>query len=899
MATTVLTVVGTAVGGPLGGAIGGAIGGLIDQQLFFKNQSPAGAEPTLDDIRISTASEGRGIPFFVGEKLRVAGTVIWMSPDLIEETVEEEVGGKGGDEQSIVVAYEYFVHMAVCWGTNEDADIAFVDEMYANGNLWYKRRPTLFGYTDFSGEMDSRTPFGTRAYLISNDADSDLTIITLGTDVVVSGFTDPGNNGTFFPIAKWRESSTKTVLEIEHSSSGFADETDLTITITQDKPEFRPNPAASVTFYTGTRETTDWTSFNTDSDGGAPSNSLMASEGAAQTRFRELAYTVFEKFAITPYGNQPPQMSALIRNVDGDVPVSDAIATIWGLTGRSQDEIDTSGVDDADGIFKDTIGGWSIVGPTSVREALRPLLISAAVRVRESEGKLFFFTQGSESTVTIETADLAARTRGNDAPRLFRGHDPTPIDMPTRAEVSFIEIGKNYQRGTAIDRGVVSNASGNTLTIEVPIAMTAGQGRKVARLNLWNTITQRIRGIWHLPPKYLELVVGDVALIDVPSSNDPDETDAERFRVLVDNIERGNDWVLVCRGFVEDTGPSTISGDTDASDDPPAQDDELDDASFSKLVIEDLPPLADSTANRPGLVWGTCLAERDSKFRGAALYESVDGVTFTSVATVPVEAKIGSASTVLSDGPTGWIDAASAVDIVIFEGDLSSVTEAQLLGGSNVALLGDEIIGFQTATLVGGAVYRLSNLLRGLRNTEFATTTHELDERFLLIESTTVRFLDFNLSGRGTTRTYKAVPASGSLVDAVPTTITREARNSIPLSPSAVSASKVTPGTNEDTLFEWLRRTRRIHNWWDWSAGILDEDEETYELDFYEDNTFATLVVTKSVTISPFGTVPSFTYSEAEQSSDGLTPGDSFNLEIFQVSPATGRSRSFRVSDLL
>ena len=56
-----------------------------------------------------------------------------------------------------------------------------------------------------------------------------------------------------------------------------------------------------------------------------------------------------------------------------------------------------------------------------------------------------------------------------------------------------------------------------------------------------------------------------------------------------------------------------------------------------------------------------------------------------------------------------------------------------MYNGANAALLGEEIIQFQTAILVGAGLYTLSNLLRGRRATEGATSSHAVGENFVLL----------------------------------------------------------------------------------------------------------------------------------------------------------------------
>jgi len=64
---------------------------------------------------------------------------------------------------------------------------------------------------------------------------------------------------------------------------------------------------------------------------------------------------------------------------------------------------------------------------------------------------------------------------------------------------------------------------------------------------------------------------------------------------------------------------------------------------------------------------------------------------------------------------------------------LASCDEQALGEGTNLALLGGELIQFTTADPVGPGQFRLSGLVRGLRGTPIAA--HEVGDRFVLIEA--------------------------------------------------------------------------------------------------------------------------------------------------------------------
>lgn len=103
---------GTFSGAQIGFFIGGALGSIIDSTILFpaifKNKPIQG--PRVDDIGVTTASEGSPIFWILGPRNRVGGTCIWKSP-LIEVKTTTKIGKGGGGQK--VDNYTYFLDLAV------------------------------------------------------------------------------------------------------------------------------------------------------------------------------------------------------------------------------------------------------------------------------------------------------------------------------------------------------------------------------------------------------------------------------------------------------------------------------------------------------------------------------------------------------------------------------------------------------------------------------------------------------------------------------------------------------------------------------------------------------------------------------------------------------------------
>lgn len=98
----------------------------------------------------------------------------------------------------------------------------------------------------------------------------------------------------------------------------------------------------------------------------------------------------------------------------------------------------------------------------------------------------------------------------------------------------------------------------------------------------------------------------------------------------------------------------------------------------------------------------------------------------------------GSATSVLA-APVGDIievDMTSFVSVELGRGQtLSSITRAQLLAGGNRAMLGDEILQFETAELIAEDTFKLSGMLRGRKGTALNTSGHLKFESFSMLSS--------------------------------------------------------------------------------------------------------------------------------------------------------------------
>src|ERR1044072_62729 len=130
-------IVGFIFGGPTGAMYGIQIG-LLAGSVLFPTQLPAVQGPRMEDMQSTSAQVGVPVIETWGT-IAVPGNVMWLGP-LVEVATTEEVGGKGGPEQT-QTTYSYFQSIAVGLRGAFTRPIGGILRIWENGKLVYDVRP--------------------------------------------------------------------------------------------------------------------------------------------------------------------------------------------------------------------------------------------------------------------------------------------------------------------------------------------------------------------------------------------------------------------------------------------------------------------------------------------------------------------------------------------------------------------------------------------------------------------------------------------------------------------------------------------------------------------------------------------------------------------------------------
>ncbi|AYO85899.1 phage tail protein [Methylobacterium brachiatum] len=297
---------------------------------------------------------------------------------------------------------------------------------------------------------------------------------------------------------------------------------------------------------------------------------------------------------------------------------------------------------------------------------------------------------------------------GEDPVRIARS-DPYGLPNVQRVECSDRSHGYSSTTVEARDQGAIERYGlkvGGTITAREICALSTG--RLVAQLALQRTLYIRNTFAFRLSWEFCLLEPMDIVTL----------TDAglglARAPVRITAIEEDEDGLLTVTAEEFPRGTATapaysVVGATGTGIDrgkAPA-------AVNAPLIFE--PPAA-LTAGVPQVWVAASGANADPFWGGANVWVSRDGATFVEVGTITDTARQGVLSADLpapaganpDRGNTLWVDLARS------GGTLASGTEADARNAVTLALVGQELVSYATATLTGSHAYGLTYLERGL-----------------------------------------------------------------------------------------------------------------------------------------------------------------------------------------
>jgi hypothetical protein len=530
------------------------------------------------------------------------------------------------------------------------------------------------------------------------------------------------------------------------------------------------------------------------------------------------------------------------------------------------------------GALTDQVRGYVVGRAGTARDALEPLAAAFLFDLVETDGQMRAVKRGGAVAGTIAYDNLLRPQPSAGVLNEDRAQDR---ELPRRLTLRYLDVDRDYEVGAQTWQRPAApisvSGSESTATVDVAVPMTAGEARSLARRLLMSAWRERNRVTFGGTPRHLRFDPADVLNVT--------RADGTTMRLRLTRADLGADYTMRFEAVEEDpadyalTAPG-VSGDYFANGMPAPY--------VTRGWAPNLPLLLDADDTN-----GTALREYllaggyGDNWRGAEVALSDDLTSWTDLDAIVDGVRWGAAANALGApiSPWSWDDV-NTLTVWMMSGEPESATDLEVLNGTNLAVLLTpstgtlELIQWRDAVQNTDGSWTLSRLLRGRRGTEDGSTNRAAGDVFIILDDEAARLrLQSPASLLSATRYYRLrgqfdVPATATVI-----TKASRGRAERPYAPVHITGTR---DQSNNLTVTWVRRTRVGGELRDVSGVVpLAEASEAYEVEFINGNT-----VVRTVTGL---TAPTVSYSAANQTADGITPGDPVGVRVYQMSALVGR----------
>lgn len=531
------------------------------------------------------------------------------------------------------------------------------------------------------------------------------------------------------------------------------------------------------------------------------------------------------------------------------------------------------GLDDIDveDLRLTNVGFYASTRVSSARSVLEPLRPIGLFDVVESGTTLKFVTRGKPIVAALTEEDIGAHEAGTDRPPLVTTKKAQDVELPRLVRVHYLAESRDYEKGEQKSRVRIETDAVQDVDVEIVAGITDDQAKQIAEITQNDAWASRWSHEFSTDQTRSELECADAVTVPI---------DQRIQRVRIVSIDESIPMLRKIAAVRDDADSYVSTAVAPVVERRPNVPTVL---KASDLLLLDLPPLRDEDDDA-GVYAAAIASGAGNRWQGAAIRRSVDGTTFTQILTITSEARVGAVVTGLPAGvSTTWDEANELIVDLPSRFSLDSRTEADVLAGANAAAIGAhgrwEIVQFRDAEEFIPLRWRLTGLLRGRRGTEHAIGGSLAADRFVLLSGPGIGRLPLQNSQIGAPLIYRVVTVNASDATGVNQTFTGAGEALKPFAPVHIEGER--DGSNNLTI-AWTRRGRfgdTLHG----GADVpLSEETEAYEVEIMDG-----LSVVRTLSSS----TPTVLYSAANQTADGLTPGDPVGVRVYQLSAIVGRGQ--------
>jgi hypothetical protein len=525
--------------------------------------------------------------------------------------------------------------------------------------------------------------------------------------------------------------------------------------------------------------------------GDQPLDPLIASAEPTCPAFRGLAYCVFESLELADFGNRIPDLTFEVIADDAPVTLASLLERLTQPLTIDRPLAGLEGFSNEGGALSQTLASIDQLYPIACDAGGDSLSLGAADRIPDDSVFLSAPTAAAEGDSFGAATGTSSRRQADDGtiPDALRYYDPA----------------RDYQPG--MQRADGRARPGRSQVIEFPGVLQAVDARSLANSAAARAGWSRETVAWRTAE--LDPSVFPGAVVRLPDRDGHWRIDSWEWRnqgveLSLRRMPRGP-----ARQPVADPGAALGSPDVQVTP--------------TELQAYELP--WDGTGSADARLAYAAASSVSSGWRGAALYVQQGADLLPLGPSGRQRSVIGTLASALPPANGLLLDRAASLEVDLLSADfvLDTCGVAELAGGANMALVGEEVLQFIQAERLGDLRWGLTGLLRGRGGTEPAADQGlAAGAPFVLLDKTPVT-LDPAKLGEATATTIAAI----GLVDPEPVhaTLANAGLSRRPLSPVH---GTVRANPDGSLSCAWCRRSRGSWLWLDGVDVPLNEQAESY-----------------------------------------------------------------------
>ena len=532
--------------------------------------------------------------------------------------------------------------------------------------------------------------------------------------------------------------------------------------------------------------------------------------------------------------------------------------------------------------------GYIVSRTIEGRKALEPLSATGFWISAEIDHQILYINRGGAIDKTIPEDDLGAFRVGTSSIEKISEEKMDLFDLVLEVAVHYQDPLTDYQASSqSFKRSSEVVATRRTSNVNTPLAMTTTDAIQTAQKFVQESWTSRLKLSFKLTWEHIDVAPGSVLSV---------VSDGTTFEIFVLNTSYDANGIVTIECLTDHSPAFTGTAPGQPGDIP---DNPLLISGPSFFEVMDVPLAQDGVDGIGNYVVGSSFGQSSIQWPGELIKKAPDLTTYSlSYTFIPSARQVtwGRTTDALAIGPLYLFDNDSSVNVDFVTGTLTSVTETQLLNGSNfIAISSSTGVGWeflQAADVVveSDGTLTLSKFLRGKRNTENSIGGHSQGNTVIVFTVGTVSIHAEDSGSIGSKMKFQGI----TLGSDTGTTQTIDSFVANSFKPYSVYAPVGTIASN-DWTFTWTRRTRIGGAWSNkaWSGLPISQTDSTvkYEVDILNGSVVArtiTDVASANGSVVTVSTDSAF-YDDVDQTADFGSPQTTIDIVIYQVDTLVGR----------